>query len=196
MKQAFFVLFIEIIVFSACSQHRVQSKTFTWEELKKTAVQNGFWDGYRNPDGPEKENRLVVTPDSAVVQDLQTGLLWQRGSSPMILQEKAQVYVDSLNKTNFGGFGDWRVPTIEELYTLLLKSRNTKDRLHMDPVFDNSKIVLTDVFPNQAMLLSCDQVVLTLLDKTPIGTNPLYIDFAAGVSCGGGGERAVRVVRN
>ncbi|MCB9501891.1 MAG: DUF1566 domain-containing protein [Deferribacteres bacterium] len=33
--------------------------------------------------------------------------------------EKAVVYIDSLNKANFAGYSDWRLPTLEEAMTLM-----------------------------------------------------------------------------
>jgi serine/threonine-protein kinase len=54
------------------------------------------------------------------VTDRTTGLVWQQGGSPYPLPwTEAQLYVDTLNKTESGGFDDWRLPTLNELLSLL-----------------------------------------------------------------------------
>ncbi|TNE57493.1 MAG: DUF1566 domain-containing protein [Bacteroidetes bacterium] len=196
MKHILFSLLFLGLLLAACTPHRTEPRTFSWEEIKQLTQDRGYWDAYRNPDGPARTISLSISPDSNVLTDSRTGLFWQRGSSDRIPTSAVQAYVDSLNSSQFGGYSDWRTPTVEELYSILENTRNEHDRLYLNPLFDNSKIKLTSVFPNQAMLISCDEVILTLLDKTPIGTSPLYIDFAAGMSCGAAGLRAVRAVRH
>ncbi|MCB2190977.1 MAG: DUF1566 domain-containing protein [Deltaproteobacteria bacterium] len=58
--------------------------------------------------------------ETGVAQDLDTGLLWQRGCSPQPLAwEQAPAYVRALNLRRLGGRGDWRLPTVSELVSLL-----------------------------------------------------------------------------
>ena len=70
------------------------------------------------------------------VLDSTTGLTWQRGGSdePMVF-DKAQEYINQLNGGLFAGFLDWRLPTIQELMTLL-KSKEGDNGLYIDSVFD------------------------------------------------------------
>jgi len=57
---------------------------------------------------------------SAVILDQTTGLMWQQdGSNEPVNFSDAQAYVRSLNETTHGGFSDWRLPTIEELASLI-----------------------------------------------------------------------------
>ena len=75
------------------------------------------------------ENNLVVI-DSA------TGLTWQRsGSTERLRYSEAQGYIRQLNRERFGGYSDWRLPTVAELLSLLERRRNA-DGLYIDPVFD------------------------------------------------------------
>lgn len=67
--------------------------------------------------------------DGLTVKDNNTGLTWQRspdtsldGSityADKLTFAQAQNYPATLNAKNFGGYGDWRLPTIKELYSLM-----------------------------------------------------------------------------
>ncbi len=55
-----------------------------------------------------------------VVMDKRTGLMWEKGgSSSPLYYDDAVEYVEKLNKKGFAGHKDWRVPTLEELCSLL-----------------------------------------------------------------------------
>ena len=57
--------------------------------------------------------------DGLTVKDDVTGLTWQKYYDAGIYYwAETQTVVDNLNKQNYGGFNDWRVPTIKELYSL------------------------------------------------------------------------------
>ena len=66
--------------------------------------------------------------DGLTVQDHQTGLTWQRspdtdGDGALTRRDKltlsrAQALPAKLNAAKFGGFDDWRLPTIKEAYSL------------------------------------------------------------------------------
>ncbi len=58
--------------------------------------------------------------DSRLVRDLNTGLIWQtRGSEYTLDWMQAGGYVAYLNRQGWLGRDDWRLPTIEELLTIL-----------------------------------------------------------------------------
>ena len=57
--------------------------------------------------------------DGLTVKDEVTSLTWQKSHDTGIYYWAAtQRIVDSLNKQNYGGYNDWRLPTIKELYSL------------------------------------------------------------------------------
>lgn len=81
------------------------------------------------------------------VKDRATGLLWQQGGSryPMTW-EAARSYVDHLNAERFAGKCRWRLPTVDELKTLL-RPMPKGPELCVAPVFDS----------RQKRLWSCDR---------------------------------------
>jgi len=57
--------------------------------------------------------------DGLTVKDEVTGLTWQKSyDGGMYYWAETQTVVDNLNKQNYGGYNDWRLPTIKELYSL------------------------------------------------------------------------------
>ena len=57
--------------------------------------------------------------DGLTIKDEVTGLTWQKSHDTGIYYwASIQTVVDNLNNQNYGGFNDWRVPTIKELYSL------------------------------------------------------------------------------
>ncbi len=53
------------------------------------------------------------------VTDLNTGLMWQKSAGNKMTYEQAAANASSVNS---GGYRDWRLPTIKELYSLILFS--------------------------------------------------------------------------
>ncbi len=76
-----------------------------------------------------------VVPGNGIVYDRATGLLWEKSGSPRFMNYAEAVgYVRSLNRRRLGGFIDWRLPTLAELWTLK-KQRRQWTGLYLDPVF-------------------------------------------------------------
>lgn len=73
-----------------------------------------------------------LSADGLTVHDQNTGLTWQRcpgtdgdgrpTSKDKLTLTQAQALPAQLNAARFGGFSDWRLPTIKELYSLILFS--------------------------------------------------------------------------
>lgn len=80
------------------------------------------------------------------VMDRTTGLVWQQaGSEYPVTWHEACDYIERLNEPGFAGYHDWRLPTIQELMTLLTEVPRAGD-LCIEPVFDQ----------NERWLWSCD----------------------------------------
>jgi len=73
--------------------------------------------------------RYAVSKDGKTVRDLVTGLTWQRspdtnGDGKILFADKlthteAKALPAKLNAAKYGGFSDWRLPHIKELYSLI-----------------------------------------------------------------------------
>jgi serine/threonine-protein kinase len=82
-----------------------------------------------------------------VVCDRSTGRLWQQsGSAFPVTWQQAHAYVDGLNRSRFAGLSQWRLPTVDELLTLLGDDPQGED-FCIEPIFDQI----------QKWLWSCDR---------------------------------------
>lgn len=80
--------------------------------------------------------------DGLCVEHPATGLTWERTGSPFPLQwEEALEYVEELNDARFAGFADWRLPTVDELLTILAPAGEWGDYC-LQPVFDTAQRIL------------------------------------------------------
>jgi hypothetical protein len=93
-----------------------------------------FFVKYRNEEG-EFPNDFVDNGDGTIT-DRATGLMWEKGgSSSASRYVSARRYVSRLNEESFAGYRGWRIPTTEELASLLERDRNNKG-LHISSLFD------------------------------------------------------------
>lgn len=53
---------------------------------------------------------------NGTISDIQTGLMWQKDFSSKMSWSQA---VDYANSSTLGGYVDWRIPTVKELYSLI-----------------------------------------------------------------------------
>lgn len=53
------------------------------------------------------------------VTDQVTGLIWQKTPGPKMTWDEAMASVATFNEQGLGGYHDWRLPTIKELYSLI-----------------------------------------------------------------------------
>jgi hypothetical protein len=83
-------------------------------------------------------NDFVDNNDGTVI-DKVTGLMWQKSGSSSSSHMDAKRYIKRLNKERFAGHSDWRIPTLEELASLLEK--RSKSGVHIDPIFDHKRSI-------------------------------------------------------
>jgi hypothetical protein len=87
----------------------------------------------------ERMATRFINNGDGTVTDVETNLVWQKDPAPeRIIWPEAQKYIDQLNAESFAGHDDWRLPTNEELLTLMLSKENIK-RLYLDPVFGSQR---------------------------------------------------------
>jgi serine/threonine-protein kinase len=81
------------------------------------------------------QNDFEVNPGKTIT-DRTTRLVWQRsGSRFPITWTQATEYVSELNSLQFDGSSNWRLPTIDELVTLLTEFPSGEDYC-IEPIFN------------------------------------------------------------
>jgi uncharacterized protein YgiM (DUF1202 family) len=75
-----------------------------------------------------------------VVIDYATQLMWQQsGTRNPMTWSNAQEYIFNLKSERYGGYSDWRLPTIEELASLLEPTKQNAN-LYIAPVFGTLQV--------------------------------------------------------
>ena len=86
------------------------------------------------------QNKYEDALDGTVI-DYATGLVWQKANSVKDYDFKeAEGYIGELNRSRFAGFCDWRLPTVDELVSLLEPERKSILNKFIDPVFDDRRL--------------------------------------------------------
>jgi hypothetical protein len=114
------------------------------QEIHAMLVKHNFYSScfdfntaFCNPTG-DFGNAFVDNGDETVT-DHATGLMWQRsGSKQPLSWLDAGAYVEEMNRVGYAGYTDWRVPTAEELASLIETSWKNGD-LYLSTVFDNGQ---------------------------------------------------------
>lgn len=102
-------------------------------QITRMLVQYNFFDIYKNPQGAFVSD--FTDNNDGTVTDRATGLMWQKSGSPGSLDNSAaRRYIKQLNKQRFANYVDWRMPTLEELASLL--KRTGASGIYIDSVFD------------------------------------------------------------
>ncbi len=92
---------------------------------------------WSNPSGKGIANKFETRAGGKVVYDGATGLTWQQSGSERIGFDDAKSYIEGLNRDKYGGFNDWRLPTLEEAMSLMEPKENEAG-LYIDPVFGST----------------------------------------------------------
>jgi Novel STAND NTPase 1/Protein of unknown function (DUF1566) len=104
-----------------------------------------FYSGNFNPDGVGytdhfllDDNRFFQLNNATTMIDSATGLLWQKSGSNVALKiDDATKYVQQLNNERYGGFTDWRLPTLEE--AMSLTEHEPKNGMYINRGFDRKQ---------------------------------------------------------
>ena len=117
---------------------RSQAKQISDKDVKVMLTKFNFFDRTKNKNGAFA-NDFMDNSDGTVT-DRATGLMWQKdGSLKGMIWAEAKEYVNKLNSDLFAGHLGWRLPTIEELASLL-KSSRAKGNLYIDPIFSGKQM--------------------------------------------------------
>ena len=109
------------------------------EQARAMVIQHNFFHARWNPSGAPAAlelERHVVGAD-VVVTAPRHKLMWQQRASPQPTNhDGAQRYVQELNTHRFAGYGDWRLPTLEEALTLM--ASGSADDCRLNRLFERS----------------------------------------------------------
>ncbi|MBN2090838.1 DUF1566 domain-containing protein [candidate division KSB1 bacterium] len=117
---------------------RREPKTLSDDDAKEMIKEKDFYDSRKNEKGPGFENQYeeLNLKGEEIVFDKASDLMWQQGGSEKYMPFKdAEAYIQKLKKDKFGGFDDWRLPTLEEAMSLMEPNTNQAG-LYIDERFD------------------------------------------------------------
>ena len=115
---------------------RIQ-KQMSVSELEDMIKKYNFFVKGKNDNGVFPND--FINKKEGTVTDTTTDLMWQKSGSELTLSwNQAKQYIQQLNEQGFGGYYNWRIPTVEELASLLKGEMNAKGQL-MDPLFHNKQ---------------------------------------------------------
>ena len=118
--------------YAKLSLRKEPKKMLSKNTVRAMLKKHDFYDREWNPNGLF-DNDFVDNGDGTVT-DRATGLMWQKDGSPKPLTlKRAAYYIYSLNDKRFMGYSDWRMPTVEELASLI--RFNVGRGLHTNPLF-------------------------------------------------------------
>lgn len=111
------------------------------ENIRKMLHEKNFFDGNWNKTGKGLSHQYEIKDwrGAKFVLDHATGLVWQQGGSENYMNlHEAEVYIQRFNLEKYGGYEDWRLPTLEEAMSLI-ESEMKNGEVYIDPVFDRKQ---------------------------------------------------------
>lgn len=116
------------------------------EEIDGTTIteiilENNFYHRKFNPAGGKKTHDYTSRKyrGCPVVMDNSTQLMWQQRTSKMWMNFfEAEMWIAELNEKHFAGFTNWRMPTIEEAFSLMEPPMNGEHKIinFINSIFD------------------------------------------------------------
>ena len=131
---------------------RSESATLNLAEIQQMVKDKGLNSPGDNIKGSFKNNFEQANLRGVdVINDHKTNLMWQQEeNSDQLSWKEAEAYVLKMNQEKMAGFSDWRLPTAEELLSLMRSGK--KGDCYIDPVFSAQILstwtsdIVTDAF--------------------------------------------------
>ena len=156
------------------SLRKEPKKMLSEKAVRSMLKRHDFFDRRWNPYGLF-DNDFVDNGDGTVT-DRATGLMWQKDGSPKPLTlKRATYYVGSLNEKRFMGYSDWRMPTVEELASIIRgnarsgTSTNPLFTTKRKPYWSSDSGYIEDRYLKDVWIVSFveGRIILHLLDNDP-----------------------------
>jgi hypothetical protein len=110
---------------------RSRAKNLSQKEFAASQKKWNFFNEITTPKGCFINS--FTANENGTVTDSATGLLWDmKGSKESLEYDSALGYIKDLNRTRLAGFTDWRLPTSEEISSLM-ETATGSDPWHIDP---------------------------------------------------------------
>jgi len=125
---------------------RSEPMTMSSAEVKAMLVRKNFFDAEWYPVGTglDHDYELKTVDGHGVVIDRRTNLMWQQsGSARRYPFGGTDAYIQSLNGQSFGGFMDWRLPTLEETMSLMTPTKNADAHISLALSWRDAPIMWT-----------------------------------------------------
>jgi len=150
---------------------------------------NGFYERDENPSGYgiAHQYNIIKNDEAWVVIDGLTGLMWQRSGSSLVTFKNAVRYIQYLNRSEFAGKKDWRLPTLEEAFSLMEPFQDRSARKNESPpgldwLLYEGELLMRTWHGHIDSLFDTRQCAMWTSDKTPDG-QIWIIGFEKGI-CG------------
>ncbi|MCP4215958.1 MAG: protein kinase [bacterium] len=121
---------------------RTMFRTLGYDDVETMIRRNKFFESSYNPKGtfktrPEKQ----IMQGAEVIVDYRAGLMWHPGSPKKMKFKSIQKWLRNTNRAKYGGYSDWRLPTLEEAVSLLRPNKNSSG-MHMPSAFKKKRGVI------------------------------------------------------
>lgn len=152
----FIALFMVIVLGGWFYQNKIRQVPLNRQYFRKQPILNyglidleraislyGFYERDKNPQTAGVENQFTLSKDkeNRTIHDERYELTWQEEGSPRPLNpELAGLYISKLNNEAHAGFTNWRIPTMEELMSLL--EREPVNERHINELFGARQFVV------------------------------------------------------
>jgi serine/threonine-protein kinase len=105
---------------------RNQSVNVCGNRAKKLFTVNGLHQ-------PLQHQVHSLTVEEHTIRDSHNQLIWQRGATAYpVSWQQGHVTIDRLNKSRFAGRSNWRLPTVNELLSLIRQQGGLEEDLYFD----------------------------------------------------------------
>lgn len=140
MKRSVFLLSVTLICSSVLAQnskHMRQLRNTYLADLRPSSVRkmiakhdfmctNSAYSSLWSNAKSRKITNYIIDPSGyPILIDTAAHLMWQQGGSPrMLTVDQVEDYVKTINALEFGGYNDWRLPTLEEAMSTMSSEEN------------------------------------------------------------------------
>lgn len=113
------------------------------------------------------------------ITDNVTGLMWEKSPSggEKLTWEDAMNGLDAFNEEKLGGYDDWRIPTLKELYSIVQFSGIFNELTPIKPFIDTDYFEVLDLINPGDRPLDVQSITSTIYDSTTLGNTTTMFGY-------------------